>query len=632
MREESEHEKTPQLLPCPRQLTRAAGYFELGAGGRIVLEGAEPERLRFAAGQLREALSVGARAEWALGEGLSALRPGERVISLCRAPGNGTRPDGYRLTVGTDQVRVDAAEPGGIFYGVQTLIQWAGLFPVRLPCVSVDDWPGFSHRGVLIDISRNRVPSMETLFGLIDKLAGWKINQLQLYTEHTFAYENHPQVWAEASPLTGEEIRLLDDYCRERFVELVPNQNSFGHMRPWLVHGPYRRLAECPDGCDTIWGRFEEPFTLYPSVESFEFIRSLYDELLPNFSSRQLNAGCDEPVDLGQGRSKAAVAERGLPAVYLEFVLRLHQDLARRGVTMQMWGDVIASHPALAAELPGDLVVLEWGYEADHPFDARAEALAKAGVPYYVCPGTSSWNSVAGRTDNALANLRSAAESGARQGAAGYLITDWGDNGHWQPLPVSYLGLGYGAAMAWAPEANREIDIAKALDDHVYRDPGGTIGRLAYVLGNVHQLTGIDVANGTALFHVLQSKRRDLASWLQAQESSERAGGADVGLARWQATRGRIDEISDGIGRAQMSCGDADLVRKELAWAAGMLGHACDRAIWARGEGDGALGRRLIADADRRIEEFRELWRARSRPGGFKESVSRLKAMREDYE
>ena len=75
---------------------------------------------------------------------------------------------------------------------------------------------------------------MATLFGLVDLLASWKINQLQLYTEHTFAYQRHRTVWADASPMTAAEIQELDRYCQKHFVDLVPNQNSLGHLERWL--------------------------------------------------------------------------------------------------------------------------------------------------------------------------------------------------------------------------------------------------------------------------------------------------------------------------------------------------------------------------------------------------------------
>ena len=164
----------------------------------------------------------------------------------------------------------------------------------------------------MLDVSRDESPRWRALRvgGSSGKL---KIHQVQLYTEHTFAYRQH-QVWEHASPLTGAEILALDAYCRERFVELVPNQNSFGHMKPWLIHERYAHLAETHGTIKTPWGSytFPGPFSLAPEHPgSLELIRSLYDELLPHFTSRQINVGCDETIDLGQGASKTACEARG---------------------------------------------------------------------------------------------------------------------------------------------------------------------------------------------------------------------------------------------------------------------------------------------------------------------------------
>jgi N-acetyl-beta-hexosaminidase len=123
-----------------------------------------------------------------------------------------------------------------------------------MPCLSIIDYPDFQSRGVMLDISRDKVPTLQTLCELTDRLASWKINQLQLYTEHTFAYRNHPEPWENSSPFTGEDIIILDEYCKQRYIELVPNQNSFGHMHRWLKLPRYKPLAECPDGYDFPWG------------------------------------------------------------------------------------------------------------------------------------------------------------------------------------------------------------------------------------------------------------------------------------------------------------------------------------------------------------------------------------------
>ena len=65
-------------------------------------------------------------------------------------------------------------------------------FGRRLPCLKIRDWPDFARRGVMLDISRGRVPKLETLLELVEHLADFKINEFQLYTEHTFAYRKLP--------------------------------------------------------------------------------------------------------------------------------------------------------------------------------------------------------------------------------------------------------------------------------------------------------------------------------------------------------------------------------------------------------------------------------------------------------
>ena len=165
----------------------------------------------------------------------------------------------------------------------------------------------------MLDISRCKVPTMDSIFELIDLLSLLRFNELQLYIEHTFAFRDHEKVWKNFSPLTGSEIQRIDHYCRDRFIELVPNLNSFGHFERWLRHEPYRSLAECPEGF-----KREEPFmvkdhgsVLKPNQDSLKFVDSLYQEYLPNFSSSKFNVGLDEPWELGEGWSRSKVQEIG---------------------------------------------------------------------------------------------------------------------------------------------------------------------------------------------------------------------------------------------------------------------------------------------------------------------------------
>jgi hypothetical protein len=411
---------------------------------------------------------------------------------------------------------------------------------------------------------------------------------------------------------------------------LVPNQNSYGHMTRWLTHDRYRALADAPNGCDTRWGHYDYPLSLCPvDPGSIELVRSIFDELLPHFSSRQFNIGGDETIDLGQVRSKEAVEKLGAGRVYLDFLLQIYREVKARGRIMQFWGDIIMEHPALVPEVPRDAIALEWGYQADHPFEQHGAIFAASGVPFYVCPGTGTWNTIAGRTASALGNLRNAAENGLKHGAVGYLNTDWGDAGHWQPLPVSYLGFAYGAALSWACDANRDMDIAQAISVYAFDDPTGTLGRIAYDLGNAYQKTGVEIHNSTVMVRMLQTTYEQFA----ANRSRYPGLNAD-GLIAAEAD---VDRVMVRYGEVKSGRKDADLIRREYAWAADMLRHGARRGVWMLGKQDGredaaALRAALDADAERLIAEYGVLWHARSRPGGFEESVGRMEKMRRDYQ
>jgi len=614
------------FAPIPQRLTFTESSFTL-TPGLIALSAAEPWTLDFTARQLQQTVADAADVAMEIVAGNPV--PDQARITLNIAVNASRHPQGYELTIDSSGVNIVASTPAGIFYGVQTLRQVLTQAGATLPGLRITDWPDFPNRGVMLDISRDRVPTMEALYELIDQLAALKINQFQLYTEHTFAYRQHPIVWQDASPMTGEEILALDAYCQERFIELVPNQNTFGHMGRWLKHEPYAHLAETTDGWVTPWGEIRtEPFTIAPGAESLELVRGLLEELLPHFRSRQVNVDADETFDLGQGKSKERFEKEGEGRVYLDFLMQIYRVVKASGHTMQFWGDIIVKHPDLVPELPRDVIALEWGYEANHAFDEHGAIFAASGVPFYVCPGTSSWRTLAGRTDNAIGNLRNAAENGLKHGAIGYLNTDWGDLGHMQPLPVSYLGFLVGAAESWSHAASADLDVPAALDAFVFKDEAGVMGKFVYDLGNAYQLLDPDSFNSSLFFNVLVRDAETLA---------QQGIGPGKGFSREQCNQvlEQIGEMVEPLARAQMQRADASLIQREFNWVAGMLWHACRRIAWINsiraGEEDVELRRTLAQEIDGLIDAYRELWLARSRPGGFSDSVARLEKLRTEY-
>jgi hypothetical protein len=593
------------FLPRPHSVDWTGTAYSFKAGTGIALTG-DPSALMSIAVELKRAVEA---------LGVSALhiasgQPRPHDIELRLEQAGRHESEGYLLVVSEEAIVIEASRPAGIFYGVQTLLQLIEQSGARLSGVRIEDRPSFPSRGVMLDVSRDKVPTLESLYELVDLLASFKINHLELYTEHTFAYRNHPEVWAQASPMTAADVAQLDAYCRDRFVELVPNQNCFGHLNRWLELPRYRQLAECPDGFDTPWGhRASGPFSLNPRHPgSLALVSEWLDELLPNFASKKLNVGCDETWDLGQGASKEECEKRGAGRVYLEFMLKLHELVSARGRTMHFWGDIILQHPELVPELPKDIVALSWGYEANHPFDGEGARFAASGVPFYVCPGTSSWNTFVGRTKNCLGNIENAALQGKKHGAIGLLNTDWGDNGHLQYLPASLLGYAAGAAYAWCPEQAQRIDFAKALSRHAVGDRSEVLGSVLLELGEVHAELGLS-SNTSAFFRIMQS----------AAGSELPEGATAPALER---ARARLEALRAELRQARPTKLGGSLVVREIENGARMCSHACMRGLarLAGSEADAQVKADLAADLRWILGEHRELWMARNCVGGLQDS------------
>jgi len=566
------------LLPQPRKLQRGNGVFTLPARGTLFLPSdldLDTELL-----PLSEAVKAAAEDAGVALELITGLNHHPRLmIQAERGPQVPSGPDAYELSISRTGVLIQFAEVGGLRAAVATLVQLLHEYGRRLPFLDISDWADFKHRGVMLDISRGRVPRLETLLELAETLAGFKINELQLYTEHTFAYRNYESVWEAWGALTGEEILQLDARCRQLGIDLVPNQNSFGHLRYWLEHPALKRLAEVSEPYEGAGGTFlRYPSTLAPTnPDTLPFLRELYAELLPHFSSRRFNVGCDETWDLGRGQSRIDCEKSGKGRVYLDFLRSIQREVAAGGRQMMFWGDIILHYPELIKELPPEVIALDWGYEADHPFPQETQSFAASGVPFYVCPGTSTWMTLIGRHDNAFANLRMAAESGTKNGAMGYLNTDWGDGGHPQPLAVSLPLFAAGAALCWCASSYREDLLSPVLSRDVYFDPSQKLAKAALGLGVAHRKFGFLSPNVTPFGAVIAAPiprsrelfcRDGLKYYARIPEKNIRAAWSEVERQR------KVLYASQTLNHR------GELLAAELDMAARMAEESCRIMLW----------------------------------------------------
>lgn len=366
----------------------------------------------------------------------------------------GTQGEGYTLCINQEDISLTAEGPAGAFYGIQTLRQ---IFThSEIPCLYIEDKPDFSERGFYHDITRGRVPKIETVKKLIDDMSYYKLNSLQLYIEHTFAFEEMADSIERTGFLTPEEIKELDDYCYDNFIEFIPSIATFGHLYELLQKEPYKELCMLENFEPEYIGLVErhKHHTIDPlNPKSFELVKSLIDQYVVLFRSNKFNLCCDETFDLANGRHPDIASDR----LYVDFTKKLAEYLHSKGKTVQIWGDILLQHPQTIQELPDGIQYLNWHYFADIK-EQDIEIFAKMKKPQLVCPSTNSWARFCENVAMEELNICRMAELGQKYGAIGMLNTNWGDYGHLNSLALCMYGLLIGAEKSWS--VNTKIDDA----------------------------------------------------------------------------------------------------------------------------------------------------------------------------
>ena len=452
------------LLPVPRRMEYDDGVFSLTPDMCIVLEQGSP-LARTGAKQLQEEIraACGMQAE---------IRIGRARMGDIRLAVEAAEPaQGYALAITVDGAEVTGNDEAGLLHGVQTLRQIIRQSGWTLPCVRIVDAPDYPVRGFYHDQTRGRIGTMAWLKHLADEACFYKLNQLQLYVEHTYLYRDLTELWATAvDPLTPEDIMALDDYCAARGIELVPSMSSFGHLLELLRTKAYAHLCET-EGSEQMPSTMPHRMahlTIDPcNPASFELIMSMLDEYMALFRTKYFNVCADETFDLGKGRNKGKSEQE----LYMPFVKKLCAHVAETGHTPMFWGDIVLRFPEALRELPEGTICLNWGYSAGETEDPT-RILAQAGAKQYQCPGVCGWNQLLPRMADSHENIRRMAEYGRKYGAAGFLNTDWGDYGHVNDPRFSMPGMAAGACAAWG-ELPAPEELWAALSRLMYSDRSG---------------------------------------------------------------------------------------------------------------------------------------------------------------
>ncbi|MBE3076487.1 MAG: family 20 glycosylhydrolase, partial [Actinobacteria bacterium] len=389
------------------------------------------------------------------------------------------REEGYAIVSDGNRLTVIAASAAGIFYGAQTvkqLVQGEGK-DARIYRATIRDWPAMRYRGFHDDISRGPVPTLDFQKNQIRTLAAYKVNVFSPYFEHTLEYESNPLATPPGGAMTAADVRELVAYAEKYHVDIIPEQESFGHLHHVLKYEIYSPLAETPHG-----------HVLAPGQPgSLPLIRQMFAEIDSLFPSRFVHLGADETFELGRGQTAERVRTEGIGTVYIDFLKQIEVALKPSGKRFLFWGDVAMNHPDLVKTLPKDLIAVAWNYEPDTSFTRFISPFRNAGIETWVAPGVNNWNRVYPDNAMALPNIQRFVRDAQRLGATGMLNTSWDDDGE-ALFNQAWYGTLFGAAAGWQAGESSIDAFASSYGRVFHGDASGKIDEAQRKLTAAHAL------------------------------------------------------------------------------------------------------------------------------------------------
>ncbi len=353
---------------------------------------------------------------------------------------DGNWSQAYSIIIEPRKITIKYEGNKGLQYAHLTLSQLRLLYDT-VPCMTITDWPAYTYRGWMDDISRGLVPHEAYRNKQYETLHALKYNFSNYYTEHTLYQPEFPDL----APAYAADCQPLPDE--------VINLQLFAHAEKTLRVPFYQHLMDSKNNFN-------------PDNEAtYDFLReriaAAYDRI-PNSPFFIIN--CDETEQLGTGRAKKLVDEKGADQVYVDFINRCYQMVKEEnsssnsplltgegsGVRLAMWGDIVAKNPAMMRQLPKDMTYIMWAYEPLDSYDHLIKPFKDNGTPFWVAPSLSHSSNMIPNPYRYMKNIANLARDGWKNGAEGLMNTCWDDNGE-ALFDNCWHGLFWSAEMAWNP-------------------------------------------------------------------------------------------------------------------------------------------------------------------------------------
>ncbi|QJW91430.1 family 20 glycosylhydrolase [Spirosoma taeanense] len=375
------------IIPRPAQLDPRAGEFVINQTTIIQVPVAQTALKAIAdtfANQINRASGLGISVRNVSKTVTSAPSMGSNSIRFVPVSDTALGGEGYRLDVTDKLITIEAAQPKGFFYAVQTLRQLLppavlsqSLFPelasLTVPACRIQDRPRYAYRGLHLDVSRHFFP-VSFIKKHLDLMAlhkfnnfhwhltddqGWRI-EIKKYPKLTQVgsqrretlvghYDEYdPQVF-DGKPYGGfytqDEVREVVRYAATKHINVVPEIEMPGHALAALTAYPELACAPGPYQVATKWGVFTDVFC--PTEQTFTFLQDVLTEVMALFPSKYIHIGGDEcPKDAWR---KSAFCQQLIKREGLKnenelqswFITRIDKFVTAKGRRIIGWDEIL---------------------------------------------------------------------------------------------------------------------------------------------------------------------------------------------------------------------------------------------------------------------------------------------------
>ena len=495
------------VVPYPQEVVYGKGHYSpSGSGISLRLSGLDGngdgimvEQLSMAFEEryrLQLTLKEGSRPDVWIGLAGTDSQLNELVRKKGIEPGSELGDEGYILLIEKKNIIIVANGAAGVFYGVQSLKQLLRGYPdpLKVPELTIRDWPSIAFRCVMDDISRGPIPTNDYLKQQVRRYAEMKINNMSFYIEHVVRTDKYPDFAPHDGGISIQEFRELSEYAAGYHIKLVVNFQSLGHFEKILSHPQFRHLGATERMLDPL------------NPNAISFLRDVYAEMAPAFSSELFTPNLDEAWDLSRGGLTGAADSMGVERIYADHVKRIDSTLRELGKRTVVWGDIIMEYPGILEMIPRDIVLGAWNYSPSESFAEFIDPLKNGGFDFTVSPGVLNSNRLIPDFGMSTTNIRNFINEGYEKGTLGVYCTVWDDGGiHF--FSHDWYGVAYNAEQCWRPNRDPLEDFDTRFSRGIYGDQKNLIPRAMHALNHLTDLGPTFEMNSNVFYKALVPER-----------------------------------------------------------------------------------------------------------------------------